>query len=345
MGSTLRLPGALAALASLAPRLEDASRACWILPLAAIVGDGVVRVHGRLLAGREPFHDGGGIVARARTLWSRWETDELAGATVRASALGRAATARTDEEGYFTITLPVGPRAAVAPFTPVELTADGAPRRTAQASVPGRGARFVVVSDIDDTALVAHATSRLRQLRTLYLTEAQDRDPVPGMAPLYRALALGASDAPEHNPVAYVSSCPANLVGVVRAALALNGFPAGPMFLPDVGFDEDKVLTDGHLEHKAEAIDRVLAAWPRLTALLFGDTGQDDPEVFERAVARHPGRIGGAFLRDAPGGHAARADAAIGRLRAAGVRAARFDRVDRLRPELEAAGLVAPARR
>ena len=162
------------------------------------------------------------------------------------------------------------------------------------------------------------------------------------MARLYRALALGASAAPEHNPIAYVSSCPANLVAVVRGALAHQGFPEGPLFLPDVGFDDQKFIKPGHLEHKATCIARVLDAWSGLSAVLFGDTGQADPEVFEHVVAAHPGRVLGVFLRDAPGGDTARADAALTRLRVLGVRAERFDRTRRIEDELAGLGWIRP---
>jgi phosphatidate phosphatase APP1 len=317
----------------------------WVQPFGAMVGAGgrgggpTLHVHGRVLSGAPPELDPRTLPERLRATWRRWETDELPGAVVHASACGAEGSARAEHEGYFRLTLPLGGDAAVvAPSIPVTLLTPGGEAFRVSATVPGRDARFAVISDVDDTALVAHATNRLRQAVNLYLREARERQAVDGMPRLYRALARGDEQAPRHNPFAYVSSCPANLLAVVGEALRCNGFPEGPLHLPDVGFGDDQWIKAGHLEHKATCIDRLLDMWAPLPAILFGDTGQADPEVFEHVVAARPGRVRAVFLRDAPGGDAARADAAVERLRRAGVRAARFSRTDVVTAELAALG-------
>ncbi len=306
-------------------------------PFGAIIGRGVLHVHGRVHSGALPAPDPRGLRERARTLWRRWESDEVPGVTVRVTACGATTSGRTDDEGYFAIRLALED-AALAPSTPVAIAAVGGPTCVVNAVVAGRDARFVVVSDVDDTVLVADATRRLRQAVNLYLREAGERRPVEGMARLYRALARGDGETPRHNPIAYVSSAPANLVTVMRDALARNGFPAGPLHLPDVGIDDQKLIKAGHLEHKSSCIAKVLDAVPDLPAVLVGDTGQADPEVFERVALKHPQRVRAAFLRDAPGGDAARADASIARLKEQGVLAARFSRPEVVQDELAALG-------
>lgn len=316
----------------------------WVEAFGAMVGrnagggEPTLIVHGRVHSGVPPEIDPRGIADRLKATWRRWETDELPGATVHAAACGAEGSTQADDEGYFRLALPLRGDPVVAPSIPVTLTTPGGAPLTVQATVPGRDARYVMISDVDDTVLVAHATSRVRQAVNLYLREARERAAVGGMPRLYRALARGDEDTPQHNPIAYVSSCPANLVAVVREALRCNGFPAGPLHLPDVGFGDKQWIKAGHLEHKATCIDRLLDAWADLPAILFGDTGQADPEVFEHVVAARPGRVRAVFLRDAPGGDAAKADEAVTRLRRAGVRAARFTRSDVVAGELSALG-------
>ena len=51
-------------------------------------------------------------------------------------------------------------------------------------------------------------------------------------------------------------------------------------------------------EHKDEMIDTVLQVYPDLPAVLVGDSGQHDPEVYAGLAERHPGRIAAVYIRD-----------------------------------------------
>lgn len=306
------------------------ARAQWVVPLGAwVTGDGTLHVEGRVLSSAFRARDVPPALRRMWALVCRLETDEVAGARVTARSSAGEVSGRTDAEGYFALELAARVGAPIrAPFLPVEVRSEAAEEAvTMLATVPGSRARRLVVSDVDDTVLVAHATSRMRQTYHVLLTHDGEREAVPRAAELYRALARGSGRA-RHNPIAYVSSSPTNVAGVIATSLAAHGFPEGPLLLKDFGVDEQKVLKEGHVEHKIARIARVVDAWPTLDVLLVGDTGQSDPAVFEHAAARWPDRIRAAWLRDAPGGDAKRADAALEKVASIGAETLRFADVE-----------------
>ena len=85
--------------------------------------------------------------------------------------------------------------------------------------VPGRAARFGVVSDIDDTILETGVQQAGRMLRQTFTGSALTRSPFPGAAELYRDLAA------VDNPVFYVSSSPWNLHAFLLAFLEHRRLP------------------------------------------------------------------------------------------------------------------------
>ena len=100
------------------------------------------------------------------------------------------------------------------------------------------------------------------------------------------------------NPVVYVSSSPWNLYRQFAGALEHRGVPRGSLYLKDFGVDPGKFIKTGHHAHKLDRIDEVLSLYPDLDAVLVGDSGQADAEIYQRAVARHPGRIRAVLIRD-----------------------------------------------
>ena len=243
-----------------------------------------------------------GTLENLRGMLRRYETDEIADAHVRAQIGQQTYDASTDEEGYFELVVE-HPEGVESPWTEVALELleprvgeQGPVRAVGRVRVPGTAARFGVISDMDDTVIETGATDALRSLRTILLNNARSREPFPGVAPFYRALAAGKGG--EDNPIFYVSSSPWNIFDLFDCFLELHDIPAGPILLKDFGVDEDKLLKSGHVEYKAERIERILRAYPDLRFILLGDSGQQDAWVFERVVEDNPGRILCAYLRD-----------------------------------------------
>jgi phosphatidate phosphatase APP1 len=224
--------------------------------------------------------------------YRRFNSDEIAGARVMASAYGSIVESVTDDEGYFRLILVPATPLSTSAWHEVALTLpDHGTTATAHVLVPRTDAGFGIISDIDDTIVQTGATSIVSMVRSV-LRNAASRLPFEGVADLYRAMHA------ERNPVFYVSSSPWNLYDLLHDFMDLNKIPHGPMFLQDWGIDEDILLTRAHETHKMEQIDAVLDFYPDLPFLLIGDSGQHDPEIYLRVIQSRPGRVRVAIIRD-----------------------------------------------
>jgi phosphatidate phosphatase APP1 len=240
----------------------------------------------------------------------RFLSSEVPYAEVQARFGPKQASVRSDEEGYFYLRLEpeaVPAAAADPPWHAVELQVSGAPvrgwtpvRAQAEVLVPGPAAELGIVSDIDDTVIQTHVTQRLRMIWTTLVENAQTRLPFEGTTELYRALAAGPTGRGQ-NPVFYVSKSPWNLYDLLVEFLDLQQLPRGPLLLRDIGLH-----SEGPLDHKTTAIERILAIYVGLPFILIGDNGERDPDIYLQIAARHPGRIRAIYIREVgtgPGRH------------------------------------------
>lgn len=235
----------------------------------------------------------------------RFESDEVPGAKVRVRYPGGEQVLTADREGYVEAWLdPSPPLADAAPWQHVEMelvepvTAGSEPFRSrVRVLVPPATAQFGVISDLDDTVVRTDVTSRLRMMKNVFFGNAHTRMPFPGVAAFYRALERGTGPF-ANNPFFYVSSSPWNLFDMLAEFLELKQIPAGPLFLRDWGVDSVDPGEGGHSGHKTRHIKTILKLYPDLRFILVGDSGQEDPEIYHRAVHDHPDRILAVYIRN-----------------------------------------------
>ena len=238
-------------------------------------------------------------------LYQRLESDEVAGARVRASFQGHTVETVTDKGGYFEFEITPA-QALGGGWHTVELelpdsrSDDGTPVRSqAEVIVPPPTARFGVISDIDDTVLWTNVTNKLNMALMLARSNAHTRKPFKGVAAFYRALQKGAGGAggDEGNPVFYVSSSPWHLFGPLVEFLRVQGIPVGPLLLRELGLREVFKLTS-HGNHKLEKIELILRFYPDMQFVLIGDSGEQDPEIYAEVVRRHPKSVRVIYIRN-----------------------------------------------
>lgn len=265
-----------------------------------------------VLTGRVLEDQGVGPVSDNDTLWTnlvntykRFESDEVPGARVQARFAGAEQVVVANEEGFFELRIaPADPLPADRLWHPVELElldpqpeGYGPVHATGYALVPPPGARFGVISDIDDTVVQTDATNVLRMARTVFLGSARTRLPFKGVAAFYKALQAGTAGIAV-NPLFYVSSSAWNLYDLLTEFFEIEGIPLGPLHLRDWGVSEKEILPITHRQYKLDAIRQILDRYPALPFLLIGDSGQEDPEIYHEIVHEDPNRILAVYIRN-----------------------------------------------
>ena len=255
-----------------------------------------------------------GKVRNLFAMLKRLESDPLPFARVRVHPPGGAGELVADDEGFVRGWLDVEVVAGEESWSSLSLEllepehARGA-IAAAPVLLPPPSARYGVISDMDDTVLQSEVTSFLRAARMVLLENARTRLPFAGVAAFYRALHEGGGG--ERNPIFYVSSSPWNLYDVIGGFLEAQEIPVGPILLRDWDLRRSLLRNEAH---KSAHIREILETYPTLPFILVGDSGQEDPEIYARAVAAHPDRILAVYIRNV-GSHPERA-AAIARLAA-----------------------------
>jgi phosphatidate phosphatase APP1 len=227
----------------------------------------------------------------------------VAGVGIRASFYTDVQRVRTDKDGYFRIHMPLSqPPLDHRRWHHMELELlDGgmpAARTSGDLLVPPETARFVVVSDIDDTVVVTGVANKLKMLMRLFIQGAASRVAFPGAAALYRALHQGPSGL-DHNPMLYVSRGPWGIYEILDTFFDMHDIPVGPiLFLREWGISWHRPFPRRSRGHKRDLIQNMLALYGDMPFVLIGDSAQHDPEIYADLVSEHPGRIPAVYIRN-----------------------------------------------
>jgi phosphatidate phosphatase APP1 len=203
---------------------------------------------------------------------------------------------RTDDEGYFALHGETPPQVQPG-WNPVRVEVTGGAARTdAPLLIVPDQETLGVISDVDDTVIVSEVQDRSRLLAHTLLENHLQRQPVPGMAELYRAL-VARNTLPEAAPVIYLTASPRQLLPAIRAFLEQNGFPPGPIVARKItdGAGGDPLFDQER--YKVERIEQILAELPAARFVLVGDDGERDPEAYQTIRDRHPERIEAVYIR------------------------------------------------
>ncbi|WP_182866086.1 App1 family protein [Stieleria mannarensis] len=148
-----------------------------------------------------------------------------------------------------------------------------------------------VISDIDDTIKHSEVTDKSELLKHTFLRDFQA---VAGMAPLYAG--LHDRGAAFH----YVSGSPWQLYQPLEGFLSEAGFPKGTMHLKYFRLTDSSGLglLSSQQSTKLAAITPILKSFPERRFVLFGDTGEQDPEIYGQLARDFPDQIVMVLLRN-----------------------------------------------
>lgn len=201
---------------------------------------------------------------------------------------------KTDDEGYFRVTLDAG--SAHAPGWHAVDARSGKAREVGALLIVPPENRRGLISDLDDTILVTEVTSRRRMLGNTFLKNPGQREAVPGMAALYRA-AMAINPQPDAAPLFYLSASPRQLHGAISEFLSRNTFPRGVLITKRVTNDRTSEPLLDQFAYKTQKIEEIFARVPGVRFVLVGDDGERDPEIYDWVRRRYPDRVEAIWIR------------------------------------------------
>jgi phosphatidate phosphatase APP1 len=207
----------------------------------------------------------------------------------------------SDENGAFSVTFVTGdPPEDGWVEVSFWLAHDPEVQATCTAWIDRGQARFGTISDMDDTVIVSHATKLWRKLWLMLRRNALTRLPFEGVSDFYQAL-VRRPGQPD-NPLFFVSSSEWNLHDLLLDFVRHHQIPEGIFLLQDLKSLRSFWQSGGGThDHKAQKIERILETVTELPFVLIGDSGQHDPELYDRLARRYPDRIVAIYIRDLSG--------------------------------------------
>ncbi|MDF3058386.1 MAG: hypothetical protein K0R17_2601 [Rariglobus sp.] len=201
-------------------------------------------------------------------------------------------TVRTDDDGYWMLAM--NQPLSLAPGW-VEIETVPAASSQAGLLVVDPRNRLGIISDIDDTILRSDVTATWKLLKNSLTVPPGRREAVPGMAELYHRM-LSPNVAPRASAVFYVSASPRQLTDNVRSFLKNGGFPRGVLRLKEISESSENSLFS-QKDYKLRALTEVLLAYPQTRFVLFGDDGEQDPEIYAALQDSFPAQIEAVWIR------------------------------------------------
>lgn len=240
---------------------------------------------------------------------SRYMSKALPGREVIVTLLGQEFSLKTDKEGYFEATLELEGEVGLEGWVPISyhLTEDKVGENTipsvdGEVYFPEANQEYGVISDLDDTIIVSHASKALQKLNLILFKNAKTRLPFVGVAAFYDALRNG-PDGQCCNPIFYVSSSEYNLYDFLVDFCEAQDIPKGVFLLQKYKNNLWEILKSGggSHTHKADKIRHLLEVYSDMDFVLIGDSGQRDALLYSRIVEEYPGRIKVVYIRNVSG--------------------------------------------
>lgn len=154
-----------------------------------------------------------------------------------------------------------------------------------------RRAKYLVISDIDDTILVSKSSRFFSKLWLMLFRQTSKRNFVEETEQAYRKLMATAVN------FVYVSASEYNLFSIISNFIVHHDLPVGPVLLRPFQHWKNLLKPRERGNYKVKRIRRLVNHFPDTQFVLFGDDSQHDPGVFAEIAAEYPAQIRAIFLR------------------------------------------------
>ncbi|HET8922568.1 MAG TPA: phosphatase domain-containing protein [Candidatus Acidoferrum sp.] len=254
-------------------------------------------LYGRVHQGKPLLlpEEGDGLEVKLHQTFQDLDLHALSHAQVRLSGFPGAEFFIADDHGFLKVPLPAGIQSSSVGVT-VQLETPNytAARATTSLQVVDTTDPPVgIISDIDDTLIDSGVTHKLKLLKNTFFHNTYDVKTFANAAQAVVAIAGRSASLLPALPVFYLSGSPWALHERISDAFDRLGLPHGAMILRRYS-QESLDPYDFKHPHLLEIVD----ANPGRKWILFGDTGEKDPEVYHTLMQERPGTVGAVFIHN-----------------------------------------------
>ena len=257
-------------------------------------------VKGRVLDPRE-FHEAkpdDNIFTNFRRMMGEIFNDERKNVSVTLKVGERVFTAKTDHEGYFSFEVTFADK-PLQPHQKTELylTKEPQVRSVCRAFILSDKKQVGIISDFDDTVVISDVTNKLRLVYHLLLKNYKQREAVAGMADRFKKILANSPD----KPLFFITGSPRQFHSAIEKFLAYHHFPKHTLITKKVHGKNPSALFAQH-DYKREQIEKLIELYPQIEWVLFGDSGEEDRQIYLKLAQKYPGHIRDIYIRDVKNG-------------------------------------------
>lgn len=232
--------------------------------------------------------------------WKRYASNEIPGVGVKGTFHGVEAHSRSDKEGYFDLhfkdldanELQNGWHDVQLEVTHMPFNLNYEKVANSEILISKQNNALGVISDVDDTIIHTNILNKLKMILNTIRYDSLDRIAFDGVSELYQQL----SDN-YRNPIIFISGSSYNLYEMLDTFCQINDIPKAPFLLRDLGIGPDQWIQQKSQPFKMENAEVILNTYKKLPFILIGDSGEKDPEIYQRIHKKYPGRIKAIYIR------------------------------------------------
>lgn len=205
---------------------------------------------------------------------------------------------KSDDEGYFEFKLSFPPH-TLKPHQKINLYLTKEPnvKTSCRAHILSDQKQTGIISDFDDTVIVSNVTNKIKLAYELLLKNYKQREAVKGMAERFNKIL---ADSPD-KPLFFITGSPKQFNEVIHRFLDYHHFPKRTLITKKIHGKNAYSLFQQH-DYKSKQIETLLKLYPQIEWVLFGDSGEQDREIYLDIAKKYPGQIREIYIRDVKSG-------------------------------------------
>jgi len=204
---------------------------------------------------------------------------------------------QSDNEGYFSFNTTLS-KVHTMSYTHISLQIkNNKNSHNAQATILSSQKEMIgIISDIDDTVVVSDVPHKTELLLNTFWKNYKQREVIPTMVERFQKI-LAANPPTQPSRLFFISGSPKQLYSPIEKFLTYNHFPKHILILKQTqGKDKDS-LSD-QLAYKTKKIEALIALYPHMKWIMFGDSGEKDLETYEGIKEKYPDKIKAYYIRN-----------------------------------------------